>query len=207
MISALDLKSEFKERLEAAGLWDKLDLRDSQFLDIPPQVFVELVMNDAGVAGRIADVAGDVQLSHPDEDMDIVIRAHWEVRSVEYSGVAVGLSGGVRAAERFEVVIASGSVTQRIAVDVTKDALDLLKSRMGETVADPRGQIVKELVRKFVEMQLSRGGTSYWDPIRSSQLDLNAAAAQYMIGHEMFFVGPAENVPGVGNKRVEERRE
>jgi len=209
MISALDVKSEFRERLQAAGLWDQLDLRESQFLDVPPQVFVELVTYDAGVADRIADVAGDVQLSHPDEDMDIVIRAHWQVRTVEYAGVAIGLSGGIRAAERFEVLISSGSVTQKIAVDVTKDAIDLLKSRLGATLADPRvhRQIVKEIVKKFIDMQLSQGGTSYWDPIRSPQLDLNAAAVQYMIGHQLFFIGQAEDGSGASGKGVENRRE
>ena len=213
MISALDVKSEFKGRLQAAGLWEKLDLRESQFLDIPPQVFVELVSDDAGVAGRIADVAADVQLSHPDEDMDIVIRAHWRVRSVEYAGVAVGLSGAIRAAERFEVMIESGSVTQKITVDVTKDALDLLRSRIRATVPDRRrhDQIVKDLVREFVqkstEMQLSRGGTSYWDPIRSPQLELNAAAVQYMIGHQLFFIGQPEDISGESSESAENRRE
>lgn len=209
MISALDVKGEFKERLQAAGLWDKLDLRESQFLDLPPQVFVELVTYDAGIADKLADVAGDVQLSHPDEEMDIVIRAHWQITSIRYAGQAVGLSGGVRAAERFEVLISSGSASQRVVVDVTKDAIDLLKSRMSATAVDPRAhrQIVTELVQKFVEMHLSQGGTSYWDPIRVSQLDLNAAAVQYMIGHQLFFIGSGEDASGSGGKGAESRRE
>jgi hypothetical protein len=184
MISASDLKREFKERLEAVGLWNKLDLRESQFLDLPPQVFVELVLHDAGVAERIADVAGDIRAAHRDEEIDIVIRANWKIRSVLYAGHALGLSGGVRAAERFDVVIMSGDETRKVTIDVLKDAVDLLKSKLLPGMAYE--QVVKELVQKFVEMELAQGGTSYWDPVRHPHLDVNAAAVQYMIGHELF---------------------
>lgn len=209
MISALDVKGELRGRLQAAGLWDKLDLRESQFLDIPPQVFVELVTYDAGIANKLADIASDVQLGHPDEEMDIIIRAHWQVSSVQYVGQAIGLSGGIRAAERFEVLISSGGVSQRVVVDVTKDAIDLLRARIGATVSDPRGhrQIITELVQKFVEMHLSQGGTSYWDPIRAPQLDLNAAAVQYMIGYQLFFLDPVQDASSDSSKGGESKRE
>ncbi len=189
MISASDLKREFKQRLEAVGLWNELDLRESQFLDLPPQVFVELVLHDAGVAEKIADVAGDIRAAHQNEEIDIVIRAKWQVRGKPlYAGYALGLSGGVRAAERFDVVIVSGDVTQKITVDVLKDAVDLLRSKLQPITADPvaHRNIVADLVQHFVEMQLSQGGTSYWDPVRHPHLDVNAAAVQYMIGHELF---------------------
>src|SRR5664279_1603887 len=100
MISALDVKSEFRRRLETAGLWESLDLRESQFLDLSPQVFVEVVLSDAGVTNKVADVTNDIRLAHPDDEIDIVIRAHWQVRSVSYAGVARDLSGGIRTAER-----------------------------------------------------------------------------------------------------------
>ena len=191
MISALDVKSEFKRRLDAAGLWDSLDLRESQFLDLPPRVFVELVVFDAGVLGKIADVASDVRLTHPEEEIDIVVRAHWQVAEVEYAGPAIGLSGGMRGAERFDVKISSGSVTQEVSVDVTLDATSLLKSRLETTNVDPlkHRRIVADLVRGYLELHLSQGGTSYWDPVRSPHLDLNAAAAEYMIEHQLFKVG------------------
>jgi hypothetical protein len=191
MISALDVKSEFRRRLETAGLWESLDLRESQFLDLSPQVFVEVVLSDAGVTNKVADVTNDIRLAHPDDEIDIVIRAHWQVRSVSYAGVARDLSGGIRTAERFEVVIASGSVTQNVVVDVTKGAIDLLKSRLHQTAVDPiaHRRIVADLVRGYVELHLSQGGTSYWDPVRFPQLDINEAAVQYMIGHQLFKVG------------------
>jgi len=191
MIAAAEVKKEFRERLEALGLWNNLDLRESQVLDLPSEVFVELVVFNAGVADKIADVANDVRLAHPDEEIDIVIRAHWQVRSVEYGGYAVGISGGVRAAERFDVVLISGDVTQKVTVDVTKDGLNVLKSKFQGSVADPLAhrQLVKELVRAFVEETVKQGGTSYWDPVRAPALDLNAAAVQYMIGHQLFKVG------------------
>lgn len=190
MISALDIKGEIRGRLQAAGLWEKLDLRESQFLDLPPLVFVELVLYDAGLVNRVADIANDIQLAHPEQEMDTVIRAHWQVRSVLYAGYAMGLSGGIRAAERFDVIIFSGSVTQQVIVDVTKDALDLLRSKLGVTDADPlpHRQLIANLVRSYVEMQLAQGGTSYWDPIRVPHLDVNAAAVQYMVGHELFML-------------------
>ncbi|HEY5177608.1 MAG TPA: hypothetical protein VII95_18790 [Terriglobales bacterium] len=191
MIAALDVKREFRERLEATGLWDSLDLTGSQFLDLSSQVFVELVLFDAGVANRVADIAGDIRLSHPDEEIDVVIRARWSVRSVHYAGAAVGLSGGVRMADRYDVVIVSGSVSQRIIVDVTKDAIEQLESRLKAPGVDPSTyrQIVADLVRGYVELHLSHGGTSYWDPVRFPSLDINAAAVQYMIGHQLFKVG------------------
>ena len=190
MIGALDVKRELKERLEAVGLWNKLDLRESQFLELPPQVFVELVLFDASVVNRIADIASDIQLAHPDDGIDIVIRAHWKIRSVNYAGYAVGFSGRVRAAERFDVVIVSGDVTQKVTVDVLQDASSVLKSKLQPVVADSAAyrKIVADLVRRFVEMQLAQGGTSYWDPIRHPHLDINAADVQYMIGHELFVV-------------------
>jgi hypothetical protein len=191
MISALDVKSELRRRLEAAGLWESLDLRESQFLDLSPQVFVELVLYDAGVLGKVTDIANDVRLAHPDDEIDVVIRAHWQVRSVLYAGYAVGLSGGVREAERFDIVISSGSVSQSIVVDVTKAAIDLLASRLHATAPGPltHRQVEANLVRGYVELQLSQGGTSYWDPIRFPQLDINASAVEYMIGHQLFKVG------------------
>ncbi len=191
MITAAQVKKEFRERLEPVGLWDALDLRESQFLDLPSEVFVELVLFNAGVAAKVAAVANDVRLAHSDEEIDIVIRAHWQVRSVIYGGHALGLSGGVRAAERFDVVLVSGDVTQKITVDVTKEGLDVLKTKFQGTVSDPLAhrRLVQELVRVFVENTITQGGTSYWDPVRSPALDLNAAGVQYMIGHQLFKVG------------------
>ncbi len=191
MIAAAEVKKEFRARLEALGLWASLDLRESQFLDLPSEVFVELVLFNAGVADKIADVANDVRLAHPDEEIDVIIRAHWQVRNVLPGGYAVGSDGGVRAAERFDVVLVSGDVTQKVTVDVTKDGLNILKSKFQVTTADPLAhrQLVKELVRVFVEKTVTQGGTSYWDPVRSPALDLNAAGVQYMIGHQLFKVG------------------
>lgn len=42
-------------------------------------------------------------------------------------------------------------------------------------------------VKAYLEMLLSQGGTSYWDPLLDKHLDLNESAMSYVLGHSAAF--------------------
>jgi len=76
-------------------------------------------------------------------------------------------------------------------VEVTLAALNKLREKfaLSERVGSPawvregdvHEETLKELVREFLDFQLSSGGTSYWDPIRFPKLELKEAAVSYLM--------------------------
>jgi hypothetical protein len=63
--------------------------------------------------------------------------------------------------------------------------------------------MLEQLVREFVKMRVSVGGMSYWDPVRSPERDLTAAAMSYLLSLERVF--PFQP-PDTSIERVEQPR-
>jgi hypothetical protein len=79
---------------------------------------------------------------------------------------------------RFKVTLESGSTQTDVWVDVTPGGYAQLKQ-----AGQPDEESLKKVVRDFVAIQLSVGGTSYWDPIRYPRQELNEAAVLYTLHH------------------------
>ncbi len=202
MISTLhQIRETLERRLRDAGLEQFVDRERSQFLDLDGgEVFAEIVLNDGSV---LDDVEKIVHLTADDVktqgvSLDSVVRAAWEIISVEYSGhlaLAPDLTQS-RAAVEFRVMLRSGTRQCRVIVDATWAAIELLEHELGlrdaqSSVALPPGHVVREMVapvvRKFIERALARGGTSYWDPLQDSQVELTATDMSFLMGQSTAF--------------------
>lgn len=195
-----ELRSTLEKRLREAGLAHFVDREHSHFLDLDGEVFAEIALSDASV---LDDVEKVVQLTADEMktqgvSLDSVVRALWEIVSVEYSGRLSRTPDltQVRAAEEFLANLRSGARQCRVIVDVHWGAIELLEHKLGvrdtETSgALPPGHIVREMVtpivRKFIEQILSRGGTSYWDPLQDSQVEVTATDMSFLMGQSTAF--------------------
>lgn len=188
-----------EKRLCDAGLTKYVNKERSQFLDLDGEVFAEIVLNDASV---LEDIERMVQ-SAADEMktqgilLDSVVRALWEIISVEYSGRLSRTPdlSQARAAMEFQVILRSGTRQCPTIVNVSLGAIELLSHKLGIQESDastlPAGHLANEIVatvvRKFVEQALSRGGTSYWDPLQVSQIELASTDMSFLMGQSTAF--------------------
>jgi hypothetical protein len=83
-------------------------------------------------------------------------------------------------------------------VDVTIAALDALRQKLGTDAfimhngwspetGDVEETNIAAAVTAYLETLLSRGGTSYWDPLLDKHLDLNQSGMSYVLGHSTAF--------------------
>lgn len=156
----------------------------SQFLDVGRGVFVELVLNDGSKLHEFEEVVTATKNEFQGLEIDSIVRAIWIVKSVSHIGVAY--SGGTpRAADVFEAILESGNRTTKVQVEITWAAFERLKEELekdGRPVADPElVELAAERVKDFLEVQLSWGGTSYWDPLRYNHLAINEATMVYVL--------------------------
>jgi hypothetical protein len=202
MISTLhQLRETLERRLRDAGLEQFVDRERSQFLDLDGgEVFAEIVLKDGSVLDEVEEMARLTanEVKTQGVTLDSVVRALWEIVSVEYTGRQSRTSEltQLRAAEEFRVVLRSGARQCQVTMDVTWAAIELLEHKLGLKGAEtsavlPPGHIVREMVspivRKFIERALSRGGTSYWDPLQDSQIDLTATDMSFLMGQSTAF--------------------
>jgi hypothetical protein len=183
-----ELERYVKECLNNSGLLAYLDPSSSQFLEIPGGWFCEVVVTDStkldGARQVIADAAAG--LNAEGVSLDTVIRALWRVEDVKYVGPCRGESGGIKFAECFEATLACGFGRTKSTIEVSHDALDTIRGTLGTklpSAQQERNEVLEDIVRTFVEYQLHQGGTSYWDPVQFSTLQMNAASFQYIWGH------------------------
>jgi len=176
-----------KEGLDSKGILATVDPDKSQLLEFPEEYFVEIVLSDGSKLDETERVLQQIQseLGNREVRLDSIVRATWRVRDVQRAfdaGWVVDASrpGGVLSLPilRFKVTLESGSRQTDVWVDVTPGGYEQLK-RAGH--ADEES--VKKLIGDFVAIQLSVGGTSYWDPIRYPRQELNEAAALYALHH------------------------
>lgn len=186
-MTVADLEQSVRGSLQEAGLLQYLDEDRTQFLEFPDGWFVEIVVKDGS---KLPEVERVVQRykehlrRNEAGELDEIVRPVWNVKAIErVSGPSVsfpGLEPGVR----FSVVLQSGSLSCAVTVNVTEGALALIREKLRDTKAR-EDAAVQEIVNAFMNLWLSQGGKSYWDPRKDSdsRLELNAAAFMYLMGH------------------------
>jgi len=186
-MTSTELERRLREGLATAGLSSVLDEHKSQFLEFPDGLFAELVLNDGSKLVEVERIVGQLRdcLAKEKIELDVVVRATWTVQSVNDPCPAIGVSGGIRAAWAFPVVLASGGEKVPAEVDVTYSAILEIKNRLAQSsdkLLDEKA-VMKEVVKEFLKLELSLGGESYWDPIRYPQRELDDAALAYVMFH------------------------
>jgi hypothetical protein len=200
-MTSVQLEDLVEHQLREAGLFQFLSREHSQYLDLGDGLlFVEVVLTDATplidvekIVRRTSD-----QVTAQGGRLDSVVRALWKVEEVRYIGPSRSPNGGLRAAYAFEVALRSGDKRHPVIVDVSWSAVEFLRSKLGlgKFVSGSQnalqkghitGELLGERVRSFIEHELSLGGTSYWDPIRYPQRDLNDAAMLFLVGQSTAF--------------------
>jgi len=176
-----------REELASAGVLETVDREKSQLLEFPEELFAEIVLSDGAKLNDAQRVMQRIQsdLQGRGVRLDSIVRATWRVRDVERyfdPGWIVDSSrpGGVLSLPilPFKVTLESGSTQTDVWVDVTPNGYDQLK-QAGQSDEES----LKRIVRDFVSIQLSGGGTSYWDPIRYPRQELNEAVVLHTLHH------------------------
>jgi len=200
MISTLnEIRVTLESRLREAGLSEFVDRDRSQFLDLGGEVFVELVLTDASRledAKRVVEAVAD-EMKSRGASLDSVVRALWEVVSVQHSGTSRTTDlAQYRAAEEFRITLRSGTRQCGVIMDVTWGAMELLEHKLGLKEGQhqrslPPGHVAREMVapivRKFIEQNLARGGTSYWDPLHDFRIELTSTDMSFLMGQSTAF--------------------
>ena len=183
-MTSTELERLIKKKLEGSELLPVLDEYKSQFLEFPDGLFAELVLNDGSKLLDVERIGREVResLKKQGVDLDVMVRSNWTVTEVGDPCRAIGASGGLKAAWRIPITLTSGDSVRKVEVDVGLLAVDEIKRRIEGKGLDENAA-VKEVVKEFVEMQLSLGGESYWDPIRYPQQELSEGALLYLFGH------------------------
>lgn len=185
-MTASELEQLTRTKLEKAGLLPYVVAEKSQFLDLPEGPFLELVVKDGSKLPEFTAIAEE--LHRADERIDSIVRAVWEVESVDSPLQAYSAeTGGPRAAVQYPVNIRSGSATRRAYVEVT-----LLAGKTFEQHGLDR-EAIKHVVAEFTRRELRKGGASYWDPVRFPYLEINGDVAGFIVSGAL---------PGLAKKPV-----
>ena len=98
----------------------------------------------------------------------------------------------------FRVQLKSGQRELEIEVDVTIAALTILRQKLGKDdwvmhigwspeKGDVQTENISAAIATYLEIELSHGGLSYWDPLLNPRVELNDAAMSYVLGHSAAF--------------------
>ena len=179
-----ELERRVKERLNEAELLVHLDGSGSQFLEVPGP-FVELVMNDGSKLPQARQVVDALRVEFREQDLelDAVVRALWQIASVNYVGQCRSESGSIRTAECYSVSLACGLGRKVVTVEVGYGAIETVRATLGSkwpSEVTASNEAMERMVRAFVQEHLDQGGTSYWDPERNAILQMNAATLQHV---------------------------
>ena len=193
-MNELGLQKQIEGYLASAGIMPVVDRDKSQFLTDLPDWFAEIVLTDASRQADAEQVLRGISadLHKSGTKLEVVVRSLWEVVKVWYAGPARTKEGSLRTALEFRAQLRSGQRVIEVRVDVTIAALMVLRQHLGkEEIAiigwspqkgDVDEQDIGAAVTRYLEIQLNNGGTSYWDPLLDSRLDLNEAAMSYVLG-------------------------
>jgi hypothetical protein len=184
-MTSTELENLIRAKLDSSGLLHVVDEFKSQFLEFPDGFFVELVLVDGAKLVDVERIGREVRelLRKQNVDLDVIVRAIWTVKEVGDPRTPADSSGSPQLGRwRVPVILASGGLTQQVEIDVLYSVVLDLKNRIAgkgwsETSA------VKEVVKEFIEMELSLGGESYWDPIRDPKQEINGNALSYLFMH------------------------
>ena len=193
------LQSTLERRISEAGLTEIYDGQRSQYLNLDGEVFAEIVLKD----GSALDIAEKLlrqtaeELAQQGIRLDSVVRALWEVESVEYVDGATTKGFSQLAADEFRAVVKSGRRERHLRVYVTWAATDIVRHKLGLRDSNATDslhpeyflrEILTPLVRGFLEHLLSRGGTGYWNPLQEdSPIMLTATDMSFLLGQSTTF--------------------
>src|ERR1700756_3524027 len=118
-MAAIDLQMQMEGRLNQAGLLPYLDERESRFLDLEDDFFVELVARDSTKLLEFGRVAEALKSENP--KIKTLVRAHWEIKDIGQPVQAYDLpgTGAPRTAVLYPVDLKSGAGATRVWVEVT----------------------------------------------------------------------------------------
>ncbi len=203
-MTVADLEQSVRGSLRQADLLQYLDEEETQFLEFPDGWFAEIVVKDGSKLPEVESVLqkfkADLQREQAVE-LDEIVRPAWNVATIKRAGPSVSFPG-LEPAVEFIVVLESGSLPCKVTVDVTKGALELIREKVRDTKA-PEDVALHKIVHEFMKLQLSHGGTSYWDPRKEPRLELNAAAFMYMMGRRDSFERLKSSIDNVFGGRTE----
>ena len=181
-----ELENLIKSRLGAAGLARFLDEGKEQYLEFPDGFFAEVVLRDGSRLPDAQRILRGVkeELAKQGVELSVIVRAIWEVVSVQSVGAAPPGSNGFH---RFIVSLRSGGRECTVTVDVTGLAvagiLNAFRAGSLKELASDEPSAISAVVGEFVRYELSHGGESYWDPTLDSELTLNENALSYLLIH------------------------
>jgi hypothetical protein len=184
-MTSTELENLIRAKLDSSGLLPVVDEFRSQFLEFPDGFFVELVLTDGAKLVDVERVGREVRefLRKQNVDLNVIVRAIWAVREVGDPRPPVSdASGNLGLGWRIPVTLTSGSRTEQVEVAVLYDVVLDLK-RKTEAKGWSEGSAIREVVKEFVELELSLGGESYWDPLRDRKLEINGSALSYLFMH------------------------
>ena len=184
-MTSTEVEKLIRDALTTAGLWHVVDQHKSQFLEFPDGFFAEIVLNDGSKLADVESIVQEVEgsLRKQGTDLHPIVRANWTVRNVENPRPAIGVSGGIRSAWAFPATLVSGGLTTDVEVDVDQFAIDAIRRKFVSGGQMEENAAMKEVVREFLNLQLSLGGESYWDPIGDPKQELHEGAFLYLLGH------------------------
>ncbi len=178
-MTSTEIEKLIRYALTAAGLWHVVDEYRSQFLEFPDGFFAEIVLNDGSKLVDAESVVRQVEenLRKHGTELDVIVRANWFVKEVGDPPYVNHMGRW-----RIPVILTSGVTTQKVEVDVLYDVVIDIKNRIAGKGLDET-TVIKEVVREYLEMELSRGGESYWDPRRPERQEINGNALSYFFMH------------------------
>jgi len=184
-MTAEQFEQSVRERFQAAGLLSSFDADRSQVLEFPDGLFVEIVVRDGTRLQEFQKVVNELS-SQAHEKVDAIVRAEWKLSRVGDPQPAYSMqTGGPRAAELYPADLESGAAHQQVWVEVTL----LAKLFFRDHGID--GDEIKTVVGEFVNEQLRKGGASYWDPVRSPNLEINGDTARQIVSRSLLSKRPA----------------
>jgi len=186
-----ELSKLIMDKLGERGLRENLVKEKTALLDFSEEYYAEVVLDDAGKIGAASQALAEVatHLKRENENFDYVVRALWKVQEVklapDYKAEAIPelMKQGIFSL-RFVATLGSGQQTKEVGVELTPSAYHELR-RLGRQTAE---HALYGLVREFLELELSLGGESYWDPVRYPNRQINDAAVLHLHYHPV----PAE---------------
>jgi hypothetical protein len=193
------LQKQIEVDLSLAGIMPVVDRDKSQFLTDLPDWFAEIVLTDASRQADAEQILREISsnLHKSGTSLDVVVRSLWNTVRIWYVGPARTKEGGLRTALDFRAELRSGQRTTEVRVDVTIAALIVLRQHLGKDDfvgigwSPQKGDVdeadISAAVTRYLEVQLDQGGTSYWDPLLHSHLELNESAMSYVLGHSTAF--------------------
>jgi hypothetical protein len=194
-LTSTQVEELIERQLREAGLSNVVNKAHSQFLDMQSEIFVEIVLDDATHLEDVGKIVRNTaqELKVQNIKLDSVVRALWKILDVSFVGPSRSADGGLRAATLYDVALKSGNRQHHIAVDVFWGAVEFLKQKrgLGKLTSKSKRELQTELVAKavwsFVELELSAGGASCWDPVLHPHLEMNDAAMLFVFGQSTAF--------------------